>query len=135
MNALEMAEIVASGLVLVIEDHEDTRHMVEEYLAMEGVSAVGAENGAKGLVALRQHRPCVVLLDLSMPVMDGWQFRNEQQRLDDAGLAGTPVIVLSALSDAAKHARALGADGVIPKPVDFDRMIAVVRRYCNSSGG
>jgi CheY-like chemotaxis protein len=125
---------MATGLVLVIEDHDDTRHMVEEYLTWEGVRVVAAENGLTGLAALRQHRPCVVLLDLTMPVMDGWQFRNEQQRLDDAALAGTPVIVLSALPDAAQHARTLRADAVIPKPIDFDRMIDIVRGYCDPRG-
>ena len=125
---------MATGLVLVIEDHDDTRHMVEDYLTWEGVRVVGAENGLTGLAALRQHRPCVVLLDLSMPVMDGWQFRNEQQRLDDAALAGTPVIVLSALPNAAQHAETLRAAGVIPKPIDFDRMINVVRAYCDPRG-
>jgi CheY-like chemotaxis protein len=125
---------MATGLVLVIEDHDDTRHMVEEYLTWEGVRVVAAENGLTGLAALQQHRPCVVLLDLTMPVMDGWQFRNEQQRLDDAALAGTPVIVLSALPDAAQHAETLRADAVIPKPIDFDRMIDVVRTYCGPRG-
>ena len=134
MNAAETPDSRATGLVLVIEDHDDTRHMVEEYLAWEGVPVVAAENGLTGLAALRQHRPCVVLLDLTMPVMDGWQFRSEQQRLDDAALAGTPVIVLSALPDAAQHARTLHAAAVIPKPIDFERMITVVRAYCDRRG-
>lgn len=91
---------------------------------------MAAENGLTGLTALREHRPCIVLLDLSMPVMDGWRFREEQQRLSDGRLAGTPVVVLSALSDATQQAERLGAVEVIPKPIDFDRMVAVVRTYC-----
>ena len=118
------------GLVLVVEDHDDTRHMVEEYLRLQGISVVGANNGLTGLAALRQHRPCVVLLDLSMPVMDGWRFREEQQRLADSALAHIPVVVLSALPDAPKHADTLGAVEVIPKPIDFDRMVDVIRTYC-----
>ena len=120
-----------AGLVLVVEDHEDTRHMVEEYLRFHGISVVGADNGLTGLAALRQHRPCVVLLDLTMPVMDGWRFREEQQRLADGALAGTPVVVLSALADARRHADTLGAVDLIPKPIDFDRMVDVVRVYCD----
>lgn len=115
--------------VLVIEDHADTRHMVEEYLTFEGIPTIGAENGLEGLAALREDRPSVILLDLSMPVMDGWRFRHEQQRLPDRDLAGIPVVVLSALHDCERQAQVLGAVDVIPKPIDFDRMLAVVRRY------
>lgn len=116
-------------LVLVVEDHADTRHMVEEYLQFHGIGVVTAENGLAGLAALREHRPCMILLDLSMPVMDGWQFRQEQEKLPDEHLARTPFVVLSALTDAARHAEKLGAADVIPKPIDFDRLVAVVRRH------
>ena len=116
--------------VLVVEDHADTRDLVAEYLRFHEIRVVAAENGLTGLAALREHRPCIVLLDLSMPVMDGWRFREEQRRLLDGELAGTPVVVLSALSDAAHHAEKLGAVEVIPKPIDFDRMVEVVRSFC-----
>jgi two-component system, response regulator, stage 0 sporulation protein F len=115
--------------VLVIEDHADTRHMVEDFLNFEGIHTVGAENGLEGLSALRQHVPSLILLDLTMPVMDGWTFREQQRRLSDPRLADVPVVVISALNDSERHAKALGAVGVIPKPVDFDRMLSVVRQY------
>ena len=115
--------------ILVIEDHEDTRHMVEQYLTFEGISVVGAENGMVGLEALQEHRPSLILLDLTMPVMDGWRFRAEQQRLSDGQLAEVPVVVLSALPEAESHAAKLRAVDTIPKPIDFDRMLAIVRRY------
>ena len=124
----------ATRPVLVIEDHADTRHMVEEYLKLQGIPVVGAENGLQGLSALREHSPCLILLDLSMPVMDGWRFRQEQQRLPDGELAGVPILVLSALSDCERHAQTLGAVDVIPKPIDFDRMLVIVRQYCDSGG-
>jgi CheY-like chemotaxis protein len=116
--------------VLVIEDHLDTRQMVETFLQIEGIATIGAANGLQGLAALREHVPAVILLDLTMPVMDGWRFREEQRRLADALLASIPVVVLSALNDCRQHARALGAVDVIPKPIDFDRLIEIVRRYC-----
>jgi CheY-like chemotaxis protein len=116
--------------ILVIEDHEDTRYMVQTALEVNGFATVGAADGRRGLEALHQHHPCVILLDLSMPVMDGWEFRREQQRLSDKELASVPVIVLSALSDCRKHARDLGAADVIPKPVDIDRMVRVVQEQC-----
>ena len=117
------------GLVLVVEDHADTRHMIEEYLRFEGIPSVGAENGMQGLTALREHHPCVVLLDLSMPVMDGFRFREEQLRMPDGHLAGIPIVVLSAYADCQRHAQRMGAADVIPKPIDLDRLLAVVRRY------
>lgn len=115
--------------VLVVEDHADTRHMVEEYLQLHGFSTVGAENGAEALGKLREHRPALILLDLTMPVMDGWTFRREQQRLA-GGLASVPVVVLSALHDCPRHAQALGAADVLPKPIDLDRLASIVGRLC-----
>lgn len=115
--------------VLVIEDHADTRHMVEEFLAFSGISVVGAENGVEGLARLRETRPSVILLDLTMPVMDGWRFREEQVRLPDTTLAATPVVILSALHECQREAERLGAVDVIPKPIDFDRMLAIVRQF------
>ena len=103
--------------------------MVEQYLTFEGISVVGAENGMVGLEALQEHRPSLILLDLTMPVMDGWRFRAEQQRLPDGQLAEVPVVVLSALPEAESHAAKLRAVDTIPKPIDFDRMLAIVRRY------
>ena len=108
--------------------------MVEECLRFHDLEVVSADNGLTGLAALRQHRPCVVLLDLSMPVMDGWRFRQEQQRLPDGELAATPVIILSALNDAARHAETLGAVELIPKPIDFDRMVEIVKTFCAIGG-
>ena len=116
--------------ILVIEDHEDTRHMVQTALEFGGFATVGATDGRDGLRALERYRPCMILLDLSMPIMDGWAFRKEQQRLADQELAKVPVIVLSALLDCHEHGRDLGATDVIPKPVDLERMIKVVQRHC-----
>ncbi len=118
--------------VLVVEDHADTRHMVEEYLQLHGFTTVGAENGADALGKLREHTPALILLDLTMPVMDGWQFRREQQRLADT-LARIPVVVLSALHDCARHAQALGAIDVLSKPIDLDRLAALVGRLCTTA--
>ncbi len=123
---------MSGGPVLVIEDHADTRRMVQEYLRFEGIPTVGAENGLEGLAVLREHRPSLILLDLSMPVMDGWHFRYEQQRLSETYLAAVPVIVLSALNDCVRQGEVLGAMDVVPKPIDFDRLLAAVRLYYRS---
>jgi CheY-like chemotaxis protein len=120
--------------VLIVEDHDDTRHMVQEVLELAGLSCVSAANGVQGLSALHEYRPCLILLDLTMPIMDGWRFREEQQRLADPELARAPVLILSALSDCIEQARRLGAVGVIPKPVDIDRMVETVRSFCQRAG-
>src|SRR5687767_9852673 len=100
---------MGSRVVLVVEDHADTRHMVEEFLRIHEIAVVTADNGLTALAALHEHRPCVVLLDLSMPVMDGWRFREHQRRLSDGELAGTPIVILSAVSDLQHQAATLGA--------------------------
>ena len=116
-------------LVLVVEDHADTRHMVEEYLAFSGIPTIGAENGERALEALSQHRPSLILLDLTMPIMDGWQFRSAQLGHAERDLAAVPVIVLSALPDADVHAQRLGAVDVVRKPVDLDGLAVLVERH------
>jgi CheY-like chemotaxis protein len=70
-----------------------------------------------------------------MPVMDGWRFRQEQQQLAEVTLAQVPVVILSALSDCEDHARRLGAVDVIPKPIDLDKLSALVRRFMGTAAG
>ena len=120
--------------VLLAEDHAVVRAGLAQLLDRAGdIEVVGAAaDGAEAVVLVADHTPDVILMDLSMPVMDGWRFRAEQQRLPDDGLAGTPVVVLSALNDARRHAETLGAADLIPKPIDFDRLVTVVRGFCQA---
>ena len=118
--------------VLVIEDHDDTRRMVEELLTFAGFPACSASNGQEGLVALREHHPCLILLDLSMPIMDGWRFREAQLSLREDDLATVPVVVMSALSRSEQEAERIAAIECLEKPIDIDRMLAVVGQYCES---
>ena len=111
--------------VLVVEDDEDAREAIVALLQMKGYQAVAAANGCEALQHLRSAvLPDLIILDLWMPVMDGWQFRAEQ--LKDARLARVPVIVVSALSDRAE----VDANEVLMKPVDLDHLLATVERYC-----
>jgi len=71
----EPGAAATAGAVLVIEDHDDTREMVAMLLGAEGFTVVTAENGKRGLERLMGTRPSLVLLDLMMPVMTGWEFR------------------------------------------------------------
>src|SRR5215472_8590673 len=120
--------------ILVVEDNEDTRQALTVLLNLEGYPVVGAEDGLEGLRTLLQHRPSLVLLDLTMPVVDGWEFRDEQRALPDPALASTPVLLVTALADAQRHADELGAVGFIQKPIDIDRLLETVRRYCGDPG-
>lgn len=120
--------------ILIVEDNDDTRRALAMLLSLEGYSVATAEDGLAGLRALLEQRPSLVLLDLTMPLMDGWEFREEQRSLPDAGLAAVPVIVLTALSDAQRHARDLGAVGFIQKPIEFTVLLETVRRYCGNPG-
>jgi CheY-like chemotaxis protein len=113
--------------ILVVEDDKDLRESLCEALELEGYVAVSAENGQAALRHLATGaQPCMILLDLMMPVMDGWEFRRKQQA--DPSLAPVPVIVLSALDQA--RASNLEADAFLKKPLDFDRLLALVRAYC-----
>ena len=111
--------------ILVVEDDEDAREAMVALLQMKGYRAVPAGNGQEALDYLRQAPvPDLIILDLWMPVMDGWQFRIEQVK--DPRLAEIPVIVVTALSDRAD----VDANEIIIKPVDVDRLLTTVGHYC-----
>ena len=122
------------GTVLIVEDDSDTRDMLASLLAMEGFYAVGAEDGLEALHLLRsvRHRapqaPCLVLLDLKMPRLGGNEFRRAQ--LGDPTVASVPVAVMSGAIDIEQRAVAMGAVAAVTKPIDVDRLLNVVRRYC-----
>jgi CheY-like chemotaxis protein len=114
--------------VLIVEDDADLREMMAQLLTMEGFASATASNGREALDYLRHGaRPDVILLDLMMPVMDGWEFLREQHR--DHDLAGLPVIILSALDP--HRAGDTGAAVYLKKPLDFDRLVNLVRQYCH----
>ena len=124
-----------AGNVLIVEDDPETREMLAMLLSTEGFHAVVAEDGLEGLHLLRtvRHRapdvPCLVLLDLKMPRLGGNEFRRAQ--LSDPIVAGVPVAVMSGAIDAKERGQALGAVATVTKPIDFDLLLSVVRRYCS----
>jgi CheY-like chemotaxis protein len=120
---------VAPCTVFVVEDDVDTRDMMGRFLELEGFTVEVAANGKQALERLNAGMlPCVILLDLMMPVMDGWQFRSQQIR--DAALASIPVIVVSA---AGKDRIAdIEANAYLSKPVDLEQLLAEVSQYCST---
>jgi DNA-binding response OmpR family regulator len=117
--------------VLIVEDDADLRDMMAQLLSIEGFSATTVANGQQALEYLRDHgTPKLILLDLMMPVMDGWEFRREQRR--NPAISAVPVVVLSALDKA--RAVDLSADAFLKKPLDFDHLLELVRNYCRQQG-
>jgi CheY-like chemotaxis protein len=115
--------------ILVVEDDDTVREALAMVLEHEGYRVGVAADGAEALALLRGGlSPCLILLDLMMPVMDGWQFRREQ--LNDPRLAPIPVVVVSAHTRAAEFAAAPGIADVIAKPIDFDRLLDTLQRHC-----
>lgn len=126
--------MAAHGNILIVEDDGETREMVAALLSTAGFHAVSAEDGLEALHLLRTVRrrapnaPCLVLLDLTMPRFSGDEFRRAQ--LGDPTVANVPVAVVSGASDIEKRAEALGAVASVAKPIDFKRLLEVVKRYC-----
>ncbi|MCU0680953.1 MAG: response regulator [Polyangiaceae bacterium] len=115
--------------VLVVDDDEDLRESLTALLTLEGFSVEGVCNGREALDYLRTHAPpCVIVLDLMMPVMSGAEFRAEQLR-DDA-LASIPVFVLSASHDGRKQAETMRASGYFPKPLPLEAFFESLRASC-----
>jgi CheY-like chemotaxis protein len=121
---------VTDHRVLVVEDDPTIREVLVEVLGEHGYDAIGACNGREALDALAasSDRPCVILLDLMMPVMDGRSFREQQLRIPD--LSDIPVIVISAHLD---HTVAsdLHAAAYLRKPVKLAEVLRSVRTYCD----
>jgi CheY-like chemotaxis protein len=121
------------GEVLIVEDDTDLRQALSQILSDEGYRVDGAEHGLHALEQLRDgRRPCLILLDLTMPVMNGWQFRDEQ-RLDPE-LAAIPVVVISAGANLSEQIAPLGIQDYIRKPIQLGQLLATVQRYCAVSG-
>ncbi len=111
--------------LLVIEDDADIREALDGLLSMEGFCVAGCSNGREALEWLRDSpKPDVILLDLMMPVMDGWQFRVAQK--EDPELSTIPVLALSA--DATAKAAAIDADAYLRKPVDYETLVDTIDR-------
>jgi len=118
---------------MIVEDDRDTREMLARFLELEGFDVREAANGQLALEALREDsRTCVILLDLMMPVMNGWQFRSAQT--NDPELSKIPVVVVTA-AGARDQIPAIDADAWLSKPVDFDRLLATIDPLCSRAPG
>jgi CheY-like chemotaxis protein len=120
-------------LVLIVEDDADIREDLADVLRSEGYQTATASNGleARGWLRSARSLPGCILLDLMMPVMDGWRFRVEQ--LQDARIARIPVVVLSGAGDVRQEAAALGVADYLQKPFELSALMEAVERSCSAS--
>jgi CheY-like chemotaxis protein len=116
------------GTVLVVDDDAELCRLLETFLGFRGIHVLTAPNGRDALDQLAVVQPSLILLDLTMPVMDGIQFRLHQQQ--DARLRQIPVVCLSARHDAPQIAERLGLTEFLRKPLDLDAVVDTVRRHC-----
>jgi CheY-like chemotaxis protein len=115
--------------VLVVEDNDSTRESLVLLLQCEGFDTAGVGNGQEALRVLRDgYDACLILLDLMMPVMDGWTFRYEQRR--DPALGDIPVAILSATASPSEDAKRLGAIAAFRKPLDVEALLDLVAAHC-----
>jgi DNA-binding response OmpR family regulator len=116
--------------VLVVEDDVGIREMLIEVLEMEGYEIRSSKHGLDALTVLERWSPHVILLDLNMPVMDGWAFRAEQRRRHS--IANIPVIVLSASRATRTDIQGLSAADFLPKPCNIRELISTVERLVSA---
>ena len=118
-----------SKRILVVEDQPDNRQIIHDMLAPTDYEITEAENGEQALAAIAKQRPDLILMDIQLPVMDGY----EATRLikADVSLRSIPIIAVTsyALSGEAQKARAAGADDYVPKPFSPRQLLAKIRQY------
>ena len=116
-----------SNVVLVVDDDPDILEALSEILEAEGFEIKRARNGKEALERLQPEAPDLILLDLMMPVMDGWEFAQRMRQREPA-IARIPLIVLSADRNVGSKATEIGAVGHLAKPFELNDLLEMVRR-------
>lgn len=115
--------------ILVVEDDYAIRDALTQVLEDEGYAVSGAANGQEAMGVLHKRSSiCLILLDLMMPVMNGWEFRVAQRQ--DPALAPIPVVVISADASAQDRVAPLDVKGFLRKPVQLDALLDLVKQFC-----
>lgn len=115
----------AQHKILVIDDDDELAEVVRQVLRDAGYSVATVRHGAAALELTKHVSPDLILLDLSMPIMDGWSFVGQYRR---TAKQGARIVLLTANTSAAEIARTLEADGYIIKPFSIDDLVATVAR-------
>jgi two-component system, cell cycle response regulator DivK len=118
--------------ILVVEDQEDNRTILRDLLGMAGYELIEAADGAEGVKLAQQEKPDLILMDIQLPVIDGYEATRRIK--GDANLKATPIIAVTsyALSGDEAKARAAGCDGYVTKPFSPRELLAKVREYLPS---
>jgi CheY-like chemotaxis protein len=125
-----MPESGPNKKILIIEDDIDIREALTEILADEGFEVRSAAHGADGLEALRSgFVPRLILLDLMMPVMNGWQFSAEQKK--EGEFKDIPVVVISADGNLSEKVKDIAAVDCLKKPIQLLHLLDIANRYCS----
>jgi CheY-like chemotaxis protein len=117
---------MAQPRILVVDDDTSIRSFVEMALDSVGYVVSTAGNGAEALAVTDEFRPDLILLDMRMPVMDGWTFAKKYRQ--QAG-PHAPIVVITAATDAGQRAAEIEADGFLGKPFDLDDLLGLVSRH------
>jgi len=118
-----------SRCILVVEDQEDNRQIARDLLTSTDYEVMEAENGQEALAAVAKQRPDLILMDIQLPIMDGYEATRRIKA--DPALANIPVIAVTsyALSGDEEKARAAGCDDFVPKPFSPRQLLAKIRQY------
>jgi two-component system cell cycle response regulator DivK len=115
--------------ILVVEDQEDNRQILRDLLATTDYEVIEAENGEEALAAVAKHRPDLILMDIQLPILDGYEAARRIKA--DPALNSIPIIAVTsyALSGDEQKARAAGCDDFVPKPYSPRQLLAKIRQY------
>ena len=116
--------------ILVVEDDENIRELVDVILSGAGYEVVTASDGAAALQVVGTARPDLVLLDMRMPIMDGWEFARQYRARPEPH---APIVVLTAARDAAQRAAEIHADGFLGKPFDVESLLSLVSQHAHQA--
>ena len=117
-----------TGAILVVDDDPDLREFLQLMLTSMGFEVTSAANGQEALNDMEGHDPDLILLDMKMPVMDGWEFCRALEGRD----SHPPIVVLTAAPDPAGRAAEVHAEGWLGKPFEYADLEAIVRRFAKS---
>jgi CheY-like chemotaxis protein len=112
--------------ILVVDDDDAILELVQMTLENEGYSVITASDGAEALELLEKHSPSLILLDMRMPRVNGWQFAEAYRKRP---APHSPIVVITAATDVAQRAADIGAEGFLGKPFDLRDLLAAVERH------
>ena len=128
-----MSESARTPVILLVEDHEDNRKIYRTILTHSGFQVLEATDGRTGISMARDARPDLILMDVSIPHIDGWEATRILKA--DPETAHIPIVALTAhaLKEDRQHAMKVGCDGYLAKPVEPRKVVEEVRRFIESA--